>query len=240
MYELASSQDSRIAQYTFGRSIAQFGVSVFSCDKARKGKKVFGNDPDPTTEIMLDTQDDIISAHIKSNPNGKVAGYEDIIRECGQTYQVHHRTVSFGSTWRSDSLKPAHKSLLYHANSHTHFRFPGLNRLVSQEEGGTVACSGFEDLSATNRKVHMYENSNSFTPASIGSIIVPMNDIYYHKKKVYQHYPFPISELDTVQISVDKPTLVLEFITDQQPDVAQFTQSWLNQIEEGLIEIVDR
>ena len=86
----------------------------------------------------------------------------------------------------------------------------------------------------------MYENSNSFTPASIGSIIVPMNDIYYHKKKVYQHYPFPISELDTVQISVDKPTLVLEFITDQQPDVAQFTQSWLNQIEEGLIEIVDR
>ena len=46
-------------------SMAQFGVSVFSCDKARKGKKVFGNDPDPTTEIMLDTQDDIISAHIK-------------------------------------------------------------------------------------------------------------------------------------------------------------------------------
>ena len=49
MYDLASTQDSRIAQYTFGRSIAQFGVSVFSCDKARKGKKVFGNDPDPTT-----------------------------------------------------------------------------------------------------------------------------------------------------------------------------------------------
>ena len=64
MYELASSQDSRIAQYTFGRSIAQFGVSVFSCDKARKGKKVFGYDPDPTTEIMLDTQDDNVSAHI--------------------------------------------------------------------------------------------------------------------------------------------------------------------------------
>ncbi|BCU98619.1 MAG: hypothetical protein CM15mV22_2510 [Eurybiavirus sp.] len=32
------------AQYTFGRSIAQFGVSVFACDNARKGKKVFGND----------------------------------------------------------------------------------------------------------------------------------------------------------------------------------------------------
>ena len=49
MYNLAESQDSRIAQYTFGKSIAQFGVSVFSCNNARKGKKVFGNDPDPTT-----------------------------------------------------------------------------------------------------------------------------------------------------------------------------------------------
>ena len=240
IYALAESQDARIAQYTFGKSIAQFGVSVFSCNNARKGKKVFGNDPDPVKEIMLETQDDIISAHIKSNPDGKVAGYEKIIRECGQTYQVHHRTVSFGSTWRSDSVKLSDYSLLYHANSHTHFRFPGMNRLTSREDGGTVACSGFEDLSATARKVHMFETSDSFTPAGNGSIIVPMNDIYYHKKKVYQHYPFPVSELDTVQISVDEPTLVLEFITDQEPDVAEFTQSWLNQIEEGLIEIVNR
>ena len=113
MYQLAETQDTRIAQYTFGRSLSQFGVSVFSCNDARKGKKVFGNDPDPVKEIMLETQDDIISAHIKKNKKGKVAGYEKIIRECGQTYQVHHRTVSFGSTWRSDSLKPAKYSLLY-------------------------------------------------------------------------------------------------------------------------------
>ena len=105
MDNLANTQDSRIAQYTFGKSIAQFGVSVFACHDARKGKKVFGNDPDPVKEIMLETQDDIVSGHIKNNPNGKVASYEDIIRECGQTYQVHHRTVSFGTTWRSDSLK---------------------------------------------------------------------------------------------------------------------------------------
>ena len=110
MDNLANTQDSRIAQYTFGKSIAQFGVSVFACQDARIGKKVFGNDPDPVKEIMLETQDDIVSGHIKNNPNGKVAGYEDIIRECGQTYQVHHRTVSFGTTWRSDSLKPAHYS----------------------------------------------------------------------------------------------------------------------------------
>ena len=38
IYALAESQDARIAQYTFGKSIAQFGVSVFSCNNARKGK----------------------------------------------------------------------------------------------------------------------------------------------------------------------------------------------------------
>jgi len=240
MYSIAETQDSRIAQYTFGKSIAQFGVSVFACNDARKGKKVFGNDPDPVKEIMLDTQDKIISAHIKKNKKGKVAGYEDIIRECGQTYQVHHRTVTFGSTWRSDSLKPANYSLVYHANSHTHFRFPGLNRLISQGEGGQVACSGMEDMTACGRRVHVIQEHEAFTPSPKGSIIVPMHDIYYHKTKVYQHFPFPVSEPDTVQITVNEPTLVLEFLINEEPDVAQFTQSWLNQIEEGLIEIVNR
>ena len=239
MYQLAETQDTRIAQYTFGKSISQFGVSVFSCSDARKGKKVFGNDPDPVKEIMLETQDDIISAHIKKHKKGKVAGYENIIRECGQTYQVHHRTVMFGSTWRSDSLKPAKYSLLYHNGSHTHFRFPGLNRLTSQEDNGMVACSGYDDLHATNRIVHSVEEHDSFTPQGIGSIIVPMHDVWYHKTKLHQHYPFPISEPDTVQITTDQPTIFVEFIKDE-PDVAQFTRSWLNQIEEGLIEIVDR
>ena len=81
MYQLAETQDTRIAQYTFGKSIAQFGVSVYACNNARKGKKVFGNDPDPVKEIMLETQDKIISAHIKKHKKGKVAGYEEIIRE---------------------------------------------------------------------------------------------------------------------------------------------------------------
>jgi hypothetical protein len=239
MYQLAETQDTRIAQYTFGRSIAQFGVSVFSCNDARKGKKVFGNDPDPVKEIMLETQDDIISAHIKKHKKGKVAGYEKIIREAGQTYQVHHRTVMFGSTWKSDSLKPAGYSLVYHAGSHTHFRFPGLNRLTSQEDGGIVACSGFEDLHATNRKVHLFTKNDSFTPEGEGSIIVGMHDFYFHKTKVYQHYPFPISEKDTIQVTVTKPTVIVEF-TRAEPDVAEFTKSWLNQIEAGLIEIVTR
>ena len=113
MQELATTQDARISQYSFGQSVSQFGMTVYSCTSAREGKKIFGNDPDPTTEIMVETQDDIISAHIANNPNGKVAGYEDIIRECGNTYQVHYRTVSFGSTWKSCSLKPAGYSIVY-------------------------------------------------------------------------------------------------------------------------------
>ena len=96
-------------------------------------------------------------------------------------------------------------------------------------------------MSATNRKVHVIENSDKLLhQPGIGSIIVPMNDIYYHKKKGVR--TLSISDIRTRYCTDNnnKPTLVLEFITDQQPDVAQFTQSWLNQIEEGLIEIVDR
>ena len=74
MQEYVTTQDSRIAQYSFGRSISQFGLTVFSCTSAREGKKIFGNDPDPTTEIILDSTDDIVTEHIKNNPNGKVAG----------------------------------------------------------------------------------------------------------------------------------------------------------------------
>ena len=237
--QYATTKDSRIAQYSFGRSISQFGVTVYSCTSAREGKKIFGNDPDPTTEIILDSTDDIVTEHIKNNPNGKVAGYENIIRECGQTYQVHYRTVSFGSTWKSDSLKPAGYSIVYHNGAHTNFRFPGINRLTSMEKGGIVACSGFDSKESTGRKVHFLKKSDSFTPHGKGSIIVAMHDCWYHQTKLVQHYPFPISESDTVQITVDKPTVIVEFYKGE-PDVRSFTTAWLEQIEEGLIEIVNR
>ena len=239
MQQYATTQDSRIAQYSFGRSISQFGLTVYSCTSGREGKTIFGNDPDPTTEIMVETQDDIISAHIANNPNGKVAGYEDIIRECGNTYQVHYRTVSFGSTWKSCSLKPAGYSIVYHNGAHTNFRFPGLNRLTSMEAKGIVACSGFDSKIATGRKVHFFTDNDSFTPQGSGSIIVSMHDCWYHKSFVKQHYPFPISDTTTIQITVDKPTVIVEF-TMGEPDVGQFTTDWLNQIEDGLIEIVTR
>ena len=57
---------------------------------------------------------------------------------------------------------------------------------------------------------------------------------------MYQHYPFPISEPDTVQITAEQPTVILEFLTNEEPYVKQFTQTWLQQIEDGLIEIIDR
>ena len=239
MQELATTPDARISAYSFGQSISQFGVTVYSCKSARKGKKIFGNDPDPTTEIMVETQDDIISAHIASNPNGKVAGYEDIIRECGNTYQVHYRTVSFGSTWKSCSLKPAGYSIVYHNGAHTNFRFPGINRLTSLESGGVAACSGFDSKVATGRKIHFIKETDSFTPHGVGSILVPMHDCWYHKTLLRQHYPFPISDTTTIQLTVDKPTVIVEFYQGE-PDVGQFTTDWLNQIEDGLIEIVTR
>ena len=239
MQELATTPDARISAYSFGQSISQFGVTVYSCKSAREGKKIFGNDPDPTTEIMVETQDDIISAHIKNNPNGKVAGYEDIIRECGHTYQVHYRTVSFGSTWKSCSLKPAGYSIVYHDGAHTNFRFPGINRLTSLESGGVAACSGFDSKVATGRKIHFIKETDSFTPHGVGSILVQMHDCWYHKTLLRQHYPFPISDTTTIQLTVDKPTVIVEFYQGE-PDVGQFTTDWLNQIEDGLIEIVTR
>ena len=239
MWQLAETKDSRIAQYSFGRSISQFGMTVFSCTSARKGKKIFGNDPDPTTEIILDSTDDIVTAHIKNNPNGKVAGYEDIIRECGHTYQVHYRTVSFGSTWKSCSLKPANYSIVYHDGAHTNFRFPGINRLTSLDDDGIVACSGFEDKTATHKLIHYITKPTTFTPHGIGSILVPMHDMFYHRTKLNQHLPFMVSDTDEVQLNVDKPTVIVEF-TQDQPDVSEFTTSWLQQIEDGLIEIVNR
>ena len=39
MQELATTQDARISQYSFGQSISQFGVTVYSCKFAKQGKK---------------------------------------------------------------------------------------------------------------------------------------------------------------------------------------------------------
>ena len=80
--EYANTKDSRIAQYSFGKSVSQFGMTVYSCNSARVGKKIFGNDPDPEKEYVLDSQTDLVKAHIAANPDGKVAAMEDIIKDC--------------------------------------------------------------------------------------------------------------------------------------------------------------
>ena len=81
--------------------------------------------------------------------------------------------------------------------------------------------------------------NGSFTPHGKGSRIGAMQDCWYHQTKLVQHFPFPISEPDTVQITIEKPTVIVEFY-EGEPDVESFTTSWMNQIEEGLIEIVKR
>ena len=66
-----------------------------------------------------------------------------------------------------------------------------------------------------------------------------MHDLYYHNTKVVQHLPFIVSDPDKVLLTIDKPTVIVEFIKGD-PDVSAFTTSWLRQIEEGFIEIVNR
>ena len=91
-----------------------------------------------------------------------------------------------------------------------------INRLTSLDENGLVACSGFEDKTATNRLIHYVTESGYFTPHEIGSIIVPMHDLYYHNTKVVQHLPFIVSDPDKVLLTVDKPTVIVEFIKETQ------------------------
>ena len=79
MYQFAETQDSRIAHYSFGSAITSHGLTVFSCTDAREGKKIFGNDPDPTKEVPLDTIPDVLQEHIDNNPDGIVAKNEDCL-----------------------------------------------------------------------------------------------------------------------------------------------------------------
>jgi len=237
--DLTQVQDSRIAEYSFGRVINAHDMNIFSCDSARLGKKLFGNDPDPLKEVILDDHSEIVRQWIADHPGGPVDTHQDVIFGLGDTLQVHHRTVMFGSTWKSDSLRPANKSFVYHNGSFTHFRFPGLARMTSLQENGNSVCSGFENRAALHRKVHVIESKMTFTPTKVGSILVPLHDAWYHKTKMRQHFPFLVSEPDTVAIAVEEPSVILEF-TDAEPNVAEFSTSWLDQVERGLIEIVDR
>jgi hypothetical protein len=237
--DLTQIQDSRIAEYSFGRVINAVGLNIFSSTNARLGKKLFGNDPDPLKEVVLDDHSEIVRQWIADHPGGPVDTNQDVIFGLGDTLQVHHRTVMFGSTWKSDSLRPANKSFLYHDGAYTHFRFPGLARMTSMEEDGICVCSGFENRSALHRTMHVIDGSMSYTPSKVGTILVPLKDAWYHNTKMRMHFPFVVSELDTIKITSEEPNVLIEF-TEAEPNVAEFLRSWLDQVERGLIEIVDR
>lgn len=237
--DLTQIQDSRIAEYSFGRVINAVGLNIFSSTNARLGKKLFGNDPDPLKEVVLDDHSEIVRQWIADHPGGPVDTNQDVIFGLGDTLQVHHRTVMFGSTWKSDSLRPANKSFLYHDGAYTHFRFPGLARMTSMEENGICVCSGFENRSALHRTMHVIDGSMSYTPSKVGTILVPLKDAWYHNTKMRMHFPFVVSELDAVKITSEEPNVLIEF-TEAEPNVAEFLRSWLDQVERGLIEIVDR
>ena len=237
--DLTQIQDSRIAEYSFGRVINAVGLNIFSSTNARLGKKLFGNDPDPLKEVVLDDHSEIVRQWIADHPGGPVDTNQDVIFGLGDTLQVHHRTVMFGSTWKSDSLRPANKSFVYHDGAYTHFRFPGLARMTSMEENGICVCSGFENRSALHRTMHVIDGSMSYTPSKVGTILVPLKDAWYHNTKMRMHFPFVVSELDTVKITSEEPNVLIEF-TEAEPNVAEFLRSWLDQVERGLIEIVDR
>ena len=237
--DLTQIQDSRIAEYSFGRVINAVGLNIFSSTNARLGKKLFGNDPDPLKEVVLDDHSEIVRQWIADHPGGPVDTNQEVIFGLGDTLQVHHRTVMFGSTWKSDSLRPANKSFLYHDGAYTHFRFPGLARMTSMEENGICVCSGFENRSALHRTMHVIDGSMSYTPSKVGTILVPLKDAWYHNTKMRMHSPFVVSELDTIKITSEEPNVLIEF-TEAEPNVAEFLRSWLDQVERGLIEIVDR
>jgi hypothetical protein len=237
--DLTQIQDSRIAEYSFGRVINAVGLNIFRSTNARLGKKLFGNDPDPLKEVVLDDHSEIVRQWIADHPGGPVDTNQDVIFGLGDTLQVHHRTVMFGSTWKSDSLRPANKSFLYHDGAYTHFRFPGLARMTSMEEDGICVCSGFENRSALHRTMHVIDGSMSYTPSKVGTILVPLKDAWYHNTKMRMHFPFVVSELDTIKITSEEPNVLIEF-TEAEPNVAEFLRSWLDQVERGLIEIVDR
>ena len=88
MYQLVETQDSRIAQYSFGKSISQYGMTVFSCNSARKGKKIFGKSSDDA-EIILKKEFDVTL-----NLEDKPYTYDELIQLVKQSgaekiYTIH-------------------------------------------------------------------------------------------------------------------------------------------------------
>lgn len=229
-------KDYRIAQIGFGFEIIQNGYNILSCTYAKKGKKIFGNDPDSLNYLA---NFECLDKYLQEHPNGKVAEIEDFLRKYPR-FILHNRSTFFSTTWKSENIisKKENKYFLYHPGSYTHFKVEGLTRLTSMEDDGCSFCAGRDDTQIVSRKVHTFTENGTFTPAHVDSIIVPSEDCFYHKTKMMKHYPFRVTLEDTVQITVDKPTWFIEF-TNEPVDVDYYSYDFLKQIDAGLVEILD-
>ena len=237
MQDIATTQDARISQYSFGKSISQFGLTVYSCSSAREGKKIFGNDPD-ITEVKPEF--DLLTDWVEKNPSGKVAAAETLLRKYGYNdATVHHRSVLFTSQWKTDALTMPDHSMLYHAGAHSGYKMPGICRLTSVEDDGSSVCVGPLDAKNYQRKVYKFDTSGRFKPETEGSIIVPTEDCYIQGFLLKRHMAFKCTVTEWQSFSVTKPTYVIEFTTNEVDPVAT-GREWLQQFEDGLIEFVDR
>ena len=242
MWDPSENKTYAIAEYGFGKLIEQHGFDVLSCTGAREGKKIFGNDPD-IEEIkppFMDDGTDLLSDWVKKNPKGLVAQQEDLIRLYGlQDACIHHRTVVFTSTWKSDSINQPFHSHLYKAGAMSTFKMPHVTRLTSLEKDGASMCVGPKDGTQYDRILHKLDNDTNFKPKKVGSILVPTEDCFIQGTLMKQHFAFKCSVADYQKITLTKPMYMLEFTPDPV-DTIKVCREWMQQFEDGLISIIPR
>ncbi len=237
MYDITTNKSYDIAAYGFGTKIEQHGFEILSCVSAREGKKIFGNDPD-ITEVVPEF--DILADWITKNPSGKVAANEDLIRKYGlHNATVHHRSILFTSKWKSDALTMPDHSLLYYPGSYSQYKLPGVVRLTSQEKDGSSVCVGPLDAKNYARYVYKIDESTTFKPKTVGSIIVPTEDCFVQGFKLNQHMAFKCSVDEWQSLNITKAMYLLEFTTNEV-NAVECGRQWLQQFEDGLIEFVSR
>ncbi len=237
MYDISENKSYDIAAYGFGKKIEQHGFEILSCLSARQGKKIFGNDPD-IVEVVPEF--DILADWISKNPGGKVEAGETLIRKYGlHNATVHHRSILFTSKWKSDALSMPDHSLLYHAGSYSQYKLPGVVRLTSQEADGSSVCIGPKNGDNFQRYVHKIDESTTFKPKTLNSIILPTEDCYLQGFKLKQHFAFKCTVDEYQSLNITKPMYIIEFTTNPV-NAVECGRQWLQQFEDGLIEFVDR
>ena len=167
-----------------------------------------GNDPD-IEEIkppLVSEGVDVLSDWVSKNPKGLVAQQEELIRKHGMTDAcIHHRSVVFTSTWKSDSINQPFHSILYKAGAMTTFKMPHVTRLTSLEANGSSMCVGPKDGTQYDRFLHKLDNDTNFKPKAVGSILVPTEDCLIQGTLMKQHFAFKCTVDGYQKITLTKP-----------------------------------